>query len=182
MATKKELEKLLADNTVSIYTRLTAIKQLYPKQYSEFNLESDINSQNDIGVTALMRACSYNHIDVVKLLIEAGADVNIKDKISYTALLIASTNGYTEIVKLLINAGADVNARDMWGGTILMYASNYGYPRIVKLLIDAGADVNAKDKEGVTALAIAKSNLKVAKSVDYTKIVELLKQYGAKED
>jgi hypothetical protein len=180
MTTKEELNELLSDKTASIYARLIAIKKLYPEQYSEFNLEVDINSRNDIGITALMRACSYNHIDIVKLLIEAGADINAKDKVGYTALIVASANGRIEIVKLLIKAGSDVNAKEKWEYTALMYASENGYTDIVKLLIEAGADVNAKDKRGVTALAIAKSKLRVAKSVDYTKIINLLLEAGAK--
>jgi ankyrin repeat protein len=45
---------------------------------------------------------------------------------------------------------------------------------VVKTLIDKGADVNAKDDAGFTSLDLAKANL-------YVEMVELLKQYGAKE-
>ena len=60
------------------------------------------------GYTALMAASEMGHIDIVKLLIEAGADVNatLDDYDRSTALKYASKKGHTEIVELLIEAGA----------------------------------------------------------------------------
>jgi ankyrin repeat protein len=97
-----------------------------------------------------MFASVYGHIEVVKLLIEAGADVNAQPKALQgdfhrqravpeylgPALIDASRGGHSEIIKLLIEAGADVNAKDLYGRTALMYA---WHTEIVKLLIEAGA-------------------------------------------
>ena len=67
------------------------------------------------GYTALMAASEMGHIDIVKLLIEAGANVNAMteegtmfavDDAGLTALMYASREGHIDIVKLLIEAGA----------------------------------------------------------------------------
>ena len=70
---------------------------------------SDINAQNDWGLTPLMLISDYT-IDgdseiIVKILLDAGADPNIHDKEGNTALMYASRNdeyeSSREIVKML---------------------------------------------------------------------------------
>jgi len=121
----------------------------------------DVNAVAGIGAsTALMRSVFQGNLDVVEILIEAGADVTAKRMDGANALKIAlspSEDGrIVEIIKALIDAGADVNAKSDNGRTVLMYAAS---PRadtnVVQLLIDAGADVNATDDAGTTALDLA---------------------------
>ncbi|KAG1685801.1 KN motif and ankyrin repeat domain-containing protein 1 [Nymphon striatum] len=63
----------------------------------------DINvkaAQN--GQTALMLAVSHGRLDMVTLLVDAGAAVNIQDNDGSTALMCASEHGHIEIVKYLL--------------------------------------------------------------------------------
>jgi ankyrin repeat protein len=53
-------------------------------------------------------------------------------------------------------------------------AAHYGDISKAKELLENGADVNAKDKVEDTALSLAKEG-------DYSQIVQILKQAGAKE-
>ena len=133
-------------------------------------------------MTPLMAASRFGLLDIVKLLIDAGADVNAADKERMTALRLAcehynpqivraliaagahlkwtfmgpslSGSAYMNTVKALIEAGADVNGivRNSDNLTLLMSAVAQGNTGVVKSLIAAGADVNAKDNDGKTAL------------------------------
>ncbi len=122
----------------------------------------DINIQDHKGKTALIEACLYGSLDVVKMLVANGANVNMQDNEGYTALSSAFDNtsileeGFTkehqEIIRLLLENGADVNLNPTGEMSILSIACALGEPNIVQLLIDNGADVNAIDDRGITPL------------------------------
>jgi ankyrin repeat protein len=112
---------------------------------------------------AIRFASENGHIEVVKLLIGAGADVTADDN---EAIRFASENGHIEVVKLLIDNGADVTADDNYA---IRYASRNGHIEIVKLLIGAGADVTTR---GNHAIRFASSN-------GHIEVVKLLIDAGA---
>ena len=67
---------------------------------------ADVNTQNQLGRTPLMRASYYGHEACVKLLLDADADVNTKDNGGCTALMWASYYGHKDIIELLRKYGA----------------------------------------------------------------------------
>jgi len=108
--------------------------------------------------TALMRAAFAGDLELVKLLLAAGADPHLQSKDRETTLMAAAgtgfINGYNrgrpaaerlEVVKLLVGLGENVNAADNYGITPLMVAANMGEVPIVQYLIDQGADLGAYD-------------------------------------
>ncbi len=104
----------------------------------------------DDGQTALMAAvagCDYvlpegvNRLEVVRLLLAAGADVNARDKAGNTALILAADSA--EQVELLLQAGADPGVRNLAGETAL----SKSYDNDVKqLLIRYGAVQDGESK------------------------------------
>ena len=73
--------------------------------------EIDIDHVNNLGWTALLEAIilgdgSRTYIDIVRLLIEAGADVNLADNENVSPLAHALSREYEEIAGLLKQAGA----------------------------------------------------------------------------
>lgn len=91
-------------------------------------------------------------------------------------LLFSAEKGHLEHVKKALKMGAYVNIRDSKGKTPLIYATIFGNPDIVMLLIlnGAGADFSIRDFERKTALMYATEK-------NDTKIIQMLKDYGAKE-
>jgi len=56
------------------------------------------------GRTALMIAAALGHVNVVKMLLKAGANITIKDRYSVTALDIAQNRRQGKIAKLIRTA------------------------------------------------------------------------------
>ena len=135
--------------------------------------KADVNAIDRWQNTPLMLAAENAHIEIVVLLIDAGAQVNIQNnRFGINALMVASRNGHIEIVNLLIEKGADINIIDR-EYTALIYASENGHIEIVKLLIENNADISAI-AQGHTALM-------AASDAGHIEIVELLRAAGTTE-
>ncbi len=92
----------------------------------------------------LMIAAGAGRINVVKVLLDAGAKIDAHDGPSRTALFHAVEGGYLNVAKLLLDAGADINTKDHQGGTLLTIAAFYNHTELALFFIDAGLDVNIK--------------------------------------
>lgn len=90
---------------------------------------------------ALMLASAGGHLEIVDLLLAAGANVDARDKYLNTALIWASLKGHLPVVKRLLADGADVNAEGYAGKTALQHALNKGYSEIEAVLRAAGGKV-----------------------------------------
>lgn len=75
--------------------------------------------------TALMLAVSHGNLDMVDMLLEAGADINIQDEDGSTALMCAAEHGRIDIVKhLLSQSDCDSLIQDVVSLTIF-YSQQY---------------------------------------------------------
>jgi ankyrin repeat protein len=114
------------------------------------------------GATPLMRAAKTADLDVMKILIEAGADVNRKMVNGGTAALIlaaarpaaGSADKYVDAMRLLAENGANLNVNNARGDRPLIVAARQGTNVLVKALVELGADLDAADGAGKTALAL----------------------------
>lgn len=68
---------------------------------------ANINYYDDYGVTGLMRASMYGHIELVNHFIENKAKLNLRNSDGNTALMAAAYEGQLECIKALLLAGAD---------------------------------------------------------------------------
>jgi ankyrin repeat protein len=88
-------------------------------------------------------AARGDNLEIVTLLLDAGADVNTPDEEGRTALHAAANNDQLEIVKLLIKRGADVKAKTKTDSfTPLHTAAAANAREVMILLLASGADVN----------------------------------------
>ena len=125
------------------------------------------------GITPLHKAVQNNRLEIIEILLLAGAGINIKDRYGRVPLYYAIGNKNREIVHLLISVGADLNVADNYNVRLLEYAIKVGNAEIVEMLLANGADIDFLSKDGYTPIYLAiKGNNK--------EIVEILLQYGAK--
>lgn len=89
-----------------------------------------INFVDKNGVTPLLHAACYNHVEVVRTLIERGANVNAVRVDGFTPLLLAIFFGHADVVRVLVESGADVTATTRFGTSAHMWASARGFHQI----------------------------------------------------
>ncbi|CAK9115057.1 unnamed protein product [Durusdinium trenchii] len=112
----------------------------------------------DIDRPPMFLAAERGHLEVVRLLLEAGADLNAATQCGHTVLMFAAQNGHPDVVRVLLEAGADPKAATQDWATALMFAAQNGHPDVVRLLLEAGADPNAATRCGHTVLMFAAQN------------------------
>jgi uncharacterized protein len=137
----------------------------------------DVNAAQGDGMTALHWAARHGDVDLIKMLLAAGANVKATTRLAnYTPLLMASEIGSAAAIDALIGAGADPKGTTASGVTPLMFASAAGQADAVKTLVARGADVNAAEPtRGTTALMFAAANRR-------TEAIRALLAAGARVD
>jgi ankyrin repeat protein len=118
----------------------------------------DINRLNNVGETPLREAVRFGNVNIVRLLLEAGADAHIKDKEGRLPVYWACANYNAKIhniLTILLDYTDDLDCPDNPGETLLQAAMRYNRTEAVRLLVEKGADVNAKGTGGWAALHMA---------------------------
>lgn len=132
--------------------------------------KASLTRQSPVGDTALLMASLGKHLDVVKLLVFAGAPV--QNGKGWQPIHYAAFAGATEILSFLLEHKADKNVLAPNLYTPLMLAVRNGHLDAAKILLKEDADFTHKGPAGETALSIAERQ----KDTD---LVELLKRAGA---
>lgn len=146
------------------------------------------------GETPIIRAALSGDIEVMRLLVDAGADPNTPTDQGTTALMAAAginwipaqtytrpEADYIEAVKLCLDHNADVNAKNSLGLTAMHGAANRGWESIVQILADHGSKLDPKDNEGRTPMTYAQGIfLAIRPPEAKPKAMALLKELMAK--
>jgi ankyrin repeat protein len=112
----------------------------------EHSAKADVAGPN--GAAALIWAATRNDLEMVDLLLRAGADVKAANEYGATALYAAAASPDSAMTEKLLAAGADPNAHLVSGETALMEASRRGNLATVRALLAAGADPNPQESNG----------------------------------
>ncbi|KAK1982239.1 hypothetical protein LZ30DRAFT_749502 [Colletotrichum cereale] len=117
--------------------------------------DTDPNSSDERGYTALHLAAEFDLEDMARLLLGKSADFQKQDVAGRTPLCVASAKGHFKTAKVLLAEGADVSHTDAEGRNALWSAVSAGHQRVVKLLLDNYADVQCAYTYGYTPLHLA---------------------------
>ena len=124
--------------------------------------QTDINSRDKEGMTALDHAAERGHVEVVRILLENGATPLEKDKYGREALAIAlasceNTPARIIFEKVLQSSGLQIILKTYApiNQTILHQIANLGYVKGVEQLLKLGADPHAEDNWGYTPVHLA---------------------------
>ena len=149
----------------ALFKRDTAIRE---KLHQEYGYEGLNNDDAFAGITALQGAVISNEIEMVELILEAGADVNAPacgcGNGGRTALQMAV--GLLEppigLLQLLLDEGADVNAPaapNFTGRTALEVAIESGDIDRIRTLLEYNADCNAPGRSSPALTLAAESDI-----------------------
>ncbi|KAJ5200052.1 hypothetical protein N7472_005256 [Penicillium cf. griseofulvum] len=136
----------------------------------KYGLRSDL----PIGIyekrTALHIAAKKGHLDVIRVLADAGSPIDAQDGHGATPLTFAAQEGHLDVVQFLLSRGADPNIMTDDQDTSLCMASLSGNINTVRYLLDHGANPNPTHPDGQKPLF----ELSRAAERGYDDIVDLL--------
>jgi ankyrin repeat protein len=98
-----------------------------------------LSARNAQKVTALHGAVARRDVEIVKMLLEAGADADARQERGFVPLHDAAANGSAPLVKLLLKHGAQADAKADDGKTAGDMASERGHKDIAEMLKKATA-------------------------------------------
>ena len=125
-----------------------------------------------VGATAFLLAAKDADLELMDVLLAAGADPTISTVDGTTPLMVAAglytykgsyrrfeqrgkAGDFLESVKLCLDLGNDVNAVNGIGDTALHGAAYRRAPEVAEFLIDNGATLDVVDTRGLSPLAVA---------------------------
>ena len=107
------------------------------------------------GITPVGRAVVFGKIEVVRVLLEAGADPNLAKADGATPLHDAAHQNDAPLMTLLLDHKANIDARTADGRTPLYNAVRESGASVVRFLLEKGADPRIKDASGISPLLLA---------------------------
>lgn len=124
-----------------------------------------IGTVNVNGTSALMASCARGHVEVAKILLDAGEDPNLLDSHKDSALFYSIAQNQESTFDLLMQKKVRLNSTRLDGISPLMIAIDNNRTSMAEKLIGAGVDVNEVTEDGWSALffTIRMKNLDVAK-------------------
>ena len=145
-----------------------------------------------VGATPFLLASAADDVEMMRMLLAAGADPSLPTATNATAIMAATGLNHlvgdspvtearaTAAVKFLLDAGVDPKGATTFGENALFGPAYRGWNTLLAQLIDLGVDVNAVSKAGVTPWLAASGQGDRLGGVLYNKEgADLLLRHGA---
>ena len=88
---------------------------------------------------ALLEAVKNGNVEIVKMLIDAGANIKVVNSEGQGVIITSAINSRLELLKMFIDMGIDVNEKDYYGTTVLDHRPSADIV-ILETLINAGIE------------------------------------------
>jgi ankyrin repeat protein len=127
-----------------------------------------------IGSTPFMAAAYHGQVEIMQMLLKAGADPFLVARGGENALMLAAGLGRPEpsdvtyhlwkesetipALKLCLDLGMDINGSNQWSQTPLHGAAFHDQPKVIEFLAANGAWLNSLDWQDQTPLRIAQGH------------------------
>jgi uncharacterized protein len=178
---KLRLVKALLAHGANVNLRMTKPQPSFAGGYLDAN-----------GATPFLLAASANDLEMMHILLDAGADPKILTASNASAIMAAAGLNHSigedtvteaqamETVKLLLDLGVNPKGETTFGENALFGPGYRGWNKLLAQLIDLGVNVNALSKAGVTPYLAAHGDGDRLGGVLYNKEgAELLIKHGA---
>lgn len=120
--------------------------------------EIDLNERDNNDWTPLHHAAANGHLEIVKVLIKAGANIEAKSIYRVTPLHAAcSVLNNEAVIEVLLKARANIEAKTSSGATPLHIAAAYRCRKNIKMLLLHGANAKAKNNDGLIPAQLVSS-------------------------
>jgi len=148
---KLRLVKALLTHGANVNARMTKKQPSFATGY-----------QDTIGATPFLLAASVDDLEMMRILLDAGADPKIPTSTKATAIMAATGLNHgigeslvteaqaTEAVNLLLKLGVEPKGETTFGENALFGPAYRGWNTLLGQMIDLGVNVNAVSKAGVT--------------------------------
>ena len=158
------------------------------KEFRINETRTAVNARNEHGDTALhvASALERNSVEMVSILVKAGANMLVHSSSGYTASHWAASTGNVETLKLLAelcpNESLIIESRALDGSTPLLVAAAYGKTDVIEWLVNykgrGTCNVFAVDSQGKNVLGVLGAKMgkktQTAKATLRAKIFELI--------
>lgn len=178
---KLRLVKALLAHGADVNARMTKRQPSFATGYTD-----------TVGATPFLLAASVDDVEMMHILLDAGADPKIETKTNATAIMAATGLNHgigeslvteeqaREAVHLLLGLGLDPKGETTFGENALFGPAYRGWNTLLAEMIDLGVNVNAVSKAGVTPYLAANGQGDRLGGVLFNKEgVELLLKHGA---
>ena len=178
---KLRLVKALLSHGANVNARMTKRQPQFATGYTD-----------SVGSTPFLLAASVDDIEIMRILLDAGANPGIPTATNATAIMAATGLNHgigeslltekdaTDAVKLLLDLGVDPKGETTFGENALFGPAYRGWNTLLAQLIDLGVNVNAVSKAGVTPYLAAAGYGDRLGGVLYNKEgADLLMKHGA---
>ena len=119
------------------------------------NIGANPDARGSRGTTAVAIAAKWNHVDVLDLLLEAGADMYLEKW--FSPLEVAAGEGNIEVLEYLLGREGQNGEQLRFKQSALTKAVASNQKEAVRVLISGGSDPNLRDEQGYMPISPAAS-------------------------